>query len=540
MKEKRSRSWMFKMNKCKHCKEENKENARFCVNCGQELGTQKQSKVKHERHIQIDLIDSNFLKTSGRVIAYILFGIIALIALFTFSVKSLFALLLAGLGVFIALPLFNSFIEKKFKMKIPAFGKILALFILFTTTIILLSDSETPTKTLDDSDLEEMGAEEVLETYLSFFNYKGVSDRLDKINSEKKIASGPILELLQVDEDYLTEFKSIYTDEIRMCDEEKRMLGEDVCGEKFRDVLNAWEISYTRYFEIQSKNILEETPESVKIKVKHKVVYDTTFKKSEETGETTYILKKDGKIWKINDVIDDKGVLFSESFNAKNSRQENQEALNEIKESYNEFKKIFEKIKEVYVLRENLINKVKVSVPEISLISFELGNYNNQTGKYVVSIVYYYKREWLVDDYLGFMGDASKMYKTIFPANSNVLLVQLTAKQKYKNNYGTTEEKFLARSLMDKVTADKINWVGFESGNLDKVTSVEFYGDSFYKDLVDLRSSLDNWQNLPSVGGIGISGIGGIPSSVCGDAKEQCQRYGECDLLSMMESQGMC
>ena len=73
-----------------------------------------------------------------------------------------------------------------------------------------------------------------------------------------------------------------------------------------------------------------------------------------------------------------------------------------------------EQIKEAYELAGNLQTKVKTSLPNNEIISFDFNGYNNQTGKYVIAITYYFKDQMLVDDYLGFLVDAEKIYKAIF------------------------------------------------------------------------------------------------------------------------------
>ena len=536
MKQKRNRFWAFKMNKCKHCKEENKENAKFCVSCGKELGTKKEH---HGIKNNVPII-----KTIGRILVYILFGFIALEAtlfiILDFSFKGLLAFFLAIIGILIALPKFNQFTEKKFKKKLPTWWKMLALIIIFFITIVLLLSDGSDIQKEGELNLEDMDADEVLDTYFSLLDYNGASDRLSKIRTEKQLAMDSILQSLELEEDSLGKFSAMINDEIRMCNEEQRMMGEDICGVEFRKTLSVLEKSYFRNFEVLSKESIEKNPQLVKILVKYKTVQEYNFNKSEETGEITYILKKENEIWKISDTLDEKGKLFSESFDAKKEKEESEKILSKINESYNEFKNIFGQIEEVYTLKSTLHTKVKTALPDISLISFDLSYYNDQKGKYLLSVSYYYDDQFLVDDYVGFLNDASKMYKAIFLSDARIAQVQITAKQKYKDDYGNTQEKFLTRSLMDKETADRISWAGFESSSLDKITSVEFYGDSFYKELVDLRSDLNSWQTAPPIGSFGIGGFGVIPSSVCDDAKEQCNTYGECDLLTMMESQGMC
>jgi len=41
LKPRRNKFWMFKMVKCKHCKKENKKDAKFCADCGKPLISEK-------------------------------------------------------------------------------------------------------------------------------------------------------------------------------------------------------------------------------------------------------------------------------------------------------------------------------------------------------------------------------------------------------------------------------------------------------------------------------------------------------------------
>ncbi len=523
---------MFKMNKCKHCKEENKENARFCVNCGQELETQKQSKVKHHLTNKKSGL-SNFLKTGGRIIAYILFGIIALIALFTFSVKSFFALLLAGLGIFIALPLFNVFTEKKFKKKIPTLGKIIALIVIFYISVLLLSTSENDTSTTDELNLEDMNAENVLDSYLGYLNYKGVNELLVNNLKRQQLSSGVVKNQLEANYNYMKELKSIFDDLKKTCDEVKQ-LGADACG----DTVSSLSLStgLNNSATLLSKNIIEQTDELVKIEVENKIISFSNNEKTETTRKIIYLLKKEDKVWKVNDYIDD-NKLLSATLNLTESQKEDEKRLEEIRSSFDKLKKPIEDLKKIYQIVGNLKTKVRNALPENKIINFDFDLYNNQTDKFVIEITYYYKEQWLVDDYLGFMGDATKIYQAIFTNSNQIMQVQITAKQKYKDDYGNEQEKFLGRSLMTKSTADKINWANFESSKLDQIAQVAYYGDSFYKDLKDLQGQLESWQSVPSYSS---GGFGYLPSSICSDAKSQCQAYGECDTLDMLKSQGMC
>lgn len=513
------------MVKCKHCKKENKANVKFCVHCGKKLveETHKEHKPVQNKGV------SKFLKTTGRILAYIVFGFIVLIALFTFSGKSFIALILAGLGIFIALPKFNSFTQKKFKKTLPTWAKIISLIVIFYIAVMLLGGSEDSGSS-NEVNLKGLNAEEVLGNYLDLLNYNGVNELLSNNLQRQKLSSGIVEEQLKLDYDYMGGLKAIFDDLQKSCNEAKQM-GYDACGDAVSSSL-----STSTSAELLSKEVTEETESETKIAVKNKVTSFSNNEKTETVRDITYILKKTDKVWQVSDIIDEDGKLLSETLNVEKRKQDDEKRLSELKASFEELKKPIEEMKGIYQLAGNLKAKVQSSLPDNQIISFDFGSYNNQTDKFVIGVTYHFKEQWLVDDYLGFLGDASKIYKAIFTSSNKIMQVQITAKQKYKDNYGKEQEKFLGRSLMTKATADKISWEGFESSSLDKITSVSFYGDSFYKDLTDLQNDLENWQSVPSYGG----GFGSLPASVCSDAKTQCQAYGECDTLDMLKSQGMC
>src|SRR3989344_4199155 len=134
-----------------------------------------------------------------------------------------------------------------------------------------------------------------------------------------------------------------------------------------------------------------------------------------------------------------------------------------------------------WVAYQELISTLKRGVqdalPNNQIINFEVGQYNKQEKQLVVGVTYYFKGQWPADNYLWFERDATKIYQSMFTGGSNIMQVQITAKELYKDNYGTTQERLLAKSLMNKPTADKINWAGFDSTKLDSIAQVSFYGE---------------------------------------------------------------
>ena len=134
--------------------------------------------------------------------------------------------------------------------------------------------------------------------------------------------------------------------------------------------------------------------------------------------------------------------------------------------------------------------------------------------------------------------DSTKLFKKVFPIDNRIYQIQIIVKEKYKDNYGNNLEKNLAKVMMNKDTYELINWEGFESSNLNEITSVSFYGDSFYKSLKDLSNSMDGWQD--SSNDFYPSGINGQTPSLCDDIELQCEEYGDCELYEIMQQQGQC
>ncbi len=518
---------------CPSCGKENKNKAKFCIKCGKKIYKEK----------EVD--DPFYTKAVGRVIAIIFFGFVIIVALSSFSFMSLLSILISALSIFIALPYFNKFAKQKFNYRIPTWIKVITLIVLFFVAISLIEDSKKASElpdTLAEEEklnLKEMTPEQVLDKYISYFNYKGISDRLNKISFEKQLASGIILESLETDESYLTKRKLLNSDWMKTCNQAKTIFKQDVCGNITQN-LNRWN-NIKREFEVLSKETIEETDNTIKIKVKHKTTFDNTFQINETIGESTYILKKQGDYWKINDLIEESGKLFSETANLEKRRQDDDNSIQKERETYQKIKEVVDKAieeqQQFNQFKSKLSNAINSIIPNDRIISIDLGNYNNQTDEYVVSITYYFKDVWLVDNYLQVMSDASDIFKAVFPVNSKIYQVQTTVKEKYTDDYGHPQERYLARTSMNRETYTKINWEGFESSKLDRIANVAFYGDSIYKDLKELEDATKQWQNVPS-GGFPI--IEGAPASLCDDVKEQCSIYGECETYEMLKSQGTC
>ena len=251
--------------------------------------------MSHTPKIDLKTKTVSILKSILRVIVILFFSIIILIGLFSFSTLNFFSIVISSIAIFIALPYFNKFTSSKFNYRVPTWIKAIALIVMFFVAISLIDNSEKDSKIPSSANepeklnLGEMTAEQVLDKYTSYFNYKGISDRLNKISFEKQLASSVILEMLETDESYLSKRKSLNSDWLNTCSQATNIFKQDVCGNMTQN-LNRWN-SIERKFEILSKEVIEETGDIVKIKVKHKTIFDNTFQVNETLGETIYILK---------------------------------------------------------------------------------------------------------------------------------------------------------------------------------------------------------------------------------------------------------
>jgi hypothetical protein len=508
------------MSKCKHCKKEISENSKFCTHCGK----------KH--HKEEEVYDPYYTKATGRGVAFFIFGVIIIVSLFSLSFMGFIVILLSVLGIIVALPNFNKLTKKKFKKVFPTWSKVLTIIVIFFLAVMLLGNDSDKQEQPKELNLKSMSSEQVLDNYLDLLNYNGVNELLSNNLQRQKLSSGTVKENLALDYNYRRSLQKEFEDLQDLCNQLKQ-LGSDACNGGIYDLLTLKE---TNTMKLISTEVVDESKTEAKIRVKFNVVNENGKNSTKVNRDITYILKKEDKVWKVDNYMDDDGKLLSEKLDIEKQKEDYQKSLEEMKSIFSELKKPIGQMKGIYQLAGNLQTKVQNALPDNRIIDFDFGSYNNQTDKFVIGVTYYFKEQWLVDDYLGFLGDAEKIYKAIFTNSNQIMQVQITAKQKYKDDYGKEQEKFLGRSLMTKTTADKISWEGFESSSLDKIASVSFYGDSFYKELTDLQNDLDNWQSVPNYGG----GFGSLPSSVCSDAKSQCQAYGECDTLDMLKSQGMC
>jgi len=175
--------------------------------------------------------------------------------------------------------------------------------------------------------------EQVLEEYISLFSYTGISERLNKLKAEKELAMGYTLDSLNADISYLQDIKNINSEWYSLCKEVEILSGKNPCAgnlDRFEKI--------NRNFEILSKEIIEETSDTAKIKIKYRNTFNTTLAVNVSEGEMTYILEKVDDYWKISDFINEKGELLSGTDELTTKKQEDSKLIQEDKQTINEIK----------------------------------------------------------------------------------------------------------------------------------------------------------------------------------------------------------
>lgn len=192
-----------------------------------------------------------------------------------------------------------------------------------------------------------------------------------------------------------------------------------------------------------------------------------------------------------------------------------------------------------------------VSIADASqTINLLNNNVKLNTFDLIVFYEFLFEGSWLRTDYSEVQEDCTNKYNFLFKRIDRVLsenslfseftpkLIYLYVKIEDKDDYGNTFVKNIAESYMTINTYKKINWKSFEYENLNKITPFSYKEKSFQKDWQDFKSNLESMQE----GFDGTGMIEGAPSTLCSDAKEQCEQYGgnECEFYDMLKSTGAC
>jgi len=418
----------------------------------------------------------------------------------------------------------------------------LKLFIGFLLTLIFLSGCviEQPVNApLETPNQEELSAEEVLNMYISNIGFNGISDRLEKAKLKKPLARGIVLKSLENTETFATQIISMDSDWEDLCNQMKVVLKQNDCGSVGRasSIFKNW----VETNEILSQTVVEENEEIMKVKIRYKNTRKLNFEENEILVEDIVILTKKEDGWKVSDFVNESGKLFSETNELEKTKANFDNMLEILREGYLTQKATIDKYQkeqqQINLFEKQLSDAITNVMPAERVINAQIDSYNNQTDKYVISITYYFKDEFLADDYLRVMKDSSNFFESVFPISLKIYQVQTTVVEKYNDDYGNQGEKYLARTSMNRRTYNKINWDNFESNKLRNIANVIFFGDSIYKSLKDIEDVSQKWQNVYTEG---FLGIGGLSPSLCNDAKEDCAIDGDCDTYKLLNSQGIC
>jgi len=394
---------------------------------------------------------------------------------------------------------------------------------LFVISILLLESSpektEVSTKTEKVSEtinLEDMTSEEILNEYLALQSYENLQQRINNYEKMIKFTDGFLKELSQLSLDFLKKLKD-------SCDKANHYCkGIEVIGKKSLNCESCY--GGKNQYEVKSVNIINESNEEI--------IFEVSFIENNQENSTNYKLKKIDNIWKIIDADTGRGWV-SQTINLDEIEAIYRNLSIEAEKVVIQLKEIYDDAREQQQIINGISNAILSVIDEERIISVNLERSENDPNKYVFSITYYFKDIWLADNYLQVMSDSSDIFKAIFPISPKIYQVQITVKEKYKDDYGYTQERYLARTMMNRDTYRRVNWDGFKSSNLDKVTSVAYYGDSFYKSLKDLQDTLESWETTPSIGG--YQTIEGAPADLCSDVKNECLEYGACDTYELLK-----
>ena len=475
------------------------------------MSAEKEKPVKHNA-IAVAL------KTIFRIIAILIFGVFILLSFSVLNTKgAVIMVLIAAIGIILTLPHANKIIREYLKIRLTTKIKLAALIILFVLSFTVFLPSSFRYDDAND-------AVKLVKQWTNYGSYNSIDELIDSLQEMQRLSSGAVHEQIVLDYNYLVKLNQQITEFKQICSEAKQ-LGQNRCDNKFT------RLKMQATTKLISKEIIQRHNDSVEIKAKITRTTQTGSNKTESTKEIVYVVRKVSGIWKVDDILTD-GKYLSGTIDLQKSSEENEQSMAELSGGLVSLKK--------WVAYQELISTLKRGVqdalPNNQIINFEVGQYNKQENQFVVGVTYYFKGQWPADNYLWFERDATKIYQSMFTGGSNIMQVQITAKELYKDNYGTTQERLLAKSLMNKPTADKINWAGFDSTKLDSIAQVSFYGESTYKNLKNLEAALTSWQATQYF----YDYAAPAQSNVCEDIRYQCQTYGDCDDYESINSLGIC
>lgn len=436
---------------------------------------------------------------AGRVFSWV-FGVLFFIIGIGFLGGSIVGgILIMIFSVLIIYP--HGKVVKPLKVKMSSRIKVYLVILIFAVIIVFAffpentqngAEQITPQKNTN-LNLENLSAEEVLDTYVANFNYNGLIDRINKLKAEKELATGYALESLETDIDYLDKLESGISDHETICKEAETVFGQEVCG-KLLSNFNVYR-TIKRDFRVLSKEVVDLDSNKASITLKHEMIFGDYSGTNKSSGETTYLLKKEDGKWKIYDFIIENGGLSSELDDIKKRKDENGRSIQALRANYEEIKSIVEKARETLALQ----NKIKTieNVRDAILLT--------NTSFEVVQITAIYDPSLtdslaaLGDDYVGMLDESSRIFKQVFPLNYEIDEATIVFYKTERDVYGNPTDKLLGKVTLSRSEYNKINWNGFSSKNLEKIGKVQFYGKSSIKELEDLQEQLEEQRAMAEV-----------------------------------------
>lgn len=214
--------------------------------------------MKKKSHKEEEVDDPFYIKAIGKVVAILLFGVLIVVALLTFSFASFLSIPISTLAIFIALPFFNKFTKQKFNYHFPTWIKVIALFVLFFIAVLLIgtsSDIEKPQKIEEKAKADiELKDELNLPEYI-LPNHKGLAISAPK-NKNYKIVWG--IKNFVYDKVYYTYGDMRFYANLNLSGNPSDVYGRNFTGDSFaigEDMENIWGFTSFcfKYDEFKSK-----------------------------------------------------------------------------------------------------------------------------------------------------------------------------------------------------------------------------------------------------------------------------------------------
>ena len=470
----------------------------------------------------------------GRYFALVLFGLLLLAALMTFSthpVNALLMLVLLLVGILIALPQYNSWSKKLIPLSIGKKILILCAILFLVVLIIPSEESETHVQQ-EEVVLAQSSPEELIESYVALLSSNSQSERINNYEQRTALADGFAKELLEHQRDYDREMLVVARELRSSCRELQSLIGENFCGDTPDEVVSGFN---TRTVTLNADISSVETVDGdtlVTIQYNRTMVF--LGNSTSQSSELTFVVEKINDLWYIVDYV------------SNNTRDSSHVDLVEYRREIDSLRE-----EDILVFVNTLVARAKYEqqlsttvraeiarvVGEPRILDVQVGFLSPTSNEVGVKVHTLHRKEFLGDDYLIVARDSTRIYERSFGAADTITSVEVHVSEEVTDAYGHDQLEFLAKTHMTRETHTRINWDGFAHERLAEVTPFAFYGDSLYKSLIDLQASLNAYESVSSQYRLADMGA---PASLCADAQAQCRAYGECETIDVLKSLGTC